>query len=82
MKVAIQFSPQALAQVQAAHAWWKKNRPKAPRLLRDELVEALGLLRTAPGAGLHILIGSCRMCGASFSRALDIISIISSARRA
>jgi plasmid stabilization system protein ParE len=51
MKVAIHFSPQALAQVQVAHAWWKKNRPSAPRLLRDELAEALQLLRTVPGAG-------------------------------
>jgi plasmid stabilization system protein ParE len=51
MKVAIHFSPQALAHVQAAHAWWKMNRPSAPRLLRDELAEALGLLRTAPKAG-------------------------------
>lgn len=51
MKVGIRFSPQALAQVQAAHAWWKQNRPSAPRLLRDELAEALQLLRTSPGAG-------------------------------
>jgi plasmid stabilization system protein ParE len=51
VKVVVRFSPQALAQVQAAHAWWKKNRPRAPRLFRDELAEALELLRTAPTAG-------------------------------
>lgn len=47
----IHFSPQALAQVQAAQTWWKRNRPSAPRLLRDELAEALRLLRDAPEAG-------------------------------
>lgn len=51
MNVLIHFSPQALAQVKAAHAWWKKNRPSAPRMFRDELAEALQLLRTSPGAG-------------------------------
>ncbi|AUX30396.1 MULTISPECIES: type II toxin-antitoxin system RelE/ParE family toxin [Sorangium] len=51
MRVAVYFSPQALAQLQAAHTWWKNHRPSAPRLLREELAEALALLRTAPMAG-------------------------------
>ncbi|WP_437959251.1 type II toxin-antitoxin system RelE/ParE family toxin [Sorangium sp. So ce119] len=51
MSVAIHFSPQSIAQLQAAHTWWKNNRPSAPRLLREELAEALALLRTAPMAG-------------------------------
>ncbi len=51
MSTSVQFAPQALLQVQAAHRWWKKNRPRAPRLLREELAEALQLLRRTPGAG-------------------------------
>jgi plasmid stabilization system protein ParE len=51
VKAVVRFSPQALSQAQAAHAWWRKNRPRAPRLFRDELAEALELLRTAPTAG-------------------------------
>jgi plasmid stabilization system protein ParE len=51
MSLPVEFSPQALAQARAAHAWWRKNRPLAPRLLREELAEALGLLRISPSAG-------------------------------
>ncbi|WP_437837962.1 type II toxin-antitoxin system RelE/ParE family toxin [Sorangium sp. So ce1153] len=51
MRAAIHFSPQSLAQLQAAHTWWKNNRPSSPRLFREELAEALALLRTAPMAG-------------------------------
>jgi plasmid stabilization system protein ParE len=53
MSTPVQFSRQALAQVQVAHGWWRKNRPRAPRLLREELAEALRLLRTSSGAGAH-----------------------------
>jgi plasmid stabilization system protein ParE len=51
VKASVRFSPQALAQAQAAHTWWRKNRPAAPRLFRNELAEALELLRAAPEIG-------------------------------
>lgn len=51
MKASVRFSTQARAQAQAAHAWWKKNRPASPRLFRNELAEALDVLRTAPEIG-------------------------------
>src|SRR5262249_29700163 len=51
MSTPVHFSPQALRQLQVAHRWWRENRPRAPRLLGEELTEALRLLRASPGAG-------------------------------
>lgn len=47
----IRFSPQALAQAEAAQGWWKRNRRLAPHLFEDELERGLKLLHVAPLAG-------------------------------
>lgn len=41
----LKFAPQAHEDLKGARAWWKKNRDKAPQLLRDELKRAFALLK-------------------------------------
>lgn len=47
----VHFTPQAIAQAEAAQKWWRRNRRLAPRLFEEELAKALQLLRGAPLAG-------------------------------
>lgn len=47
----VEFSPEALAHVEAVAAWWSENRGAAPSLFSDELAAAVELLASAPRAG-------------------------------
>lgn len=47
----LDFHRLAVAQIREALAWWADHRDKAPTRLRDELREALALLRDTPAAG-------------------------------
>ncbi len=44
----VELSAEAQAQVDRIDAWWRENRPAAPRLFADELEAALGTLAEAP----------------------------------
>ena len=45
------FHPRAAEDAAAIDAWWKRNRPAAPKLFEDELEEVVGLLLDAPTLG-------------------------------
>ena len=51
----LKHSLQAREDVRIAKAWWKKNREKAPTLLRDELKRAFALLKEQPFIGEQAL---------------------------
>jgi plasmid stabilization system protein ParE len=48
----VRFRGRASAQAKAIDSWWPENRPAAPELFVDELAGAVGLLATAPEAGV------------------------------
>lgn len=47
----IDVSGIAAAQIRAAEAWWRLNRPKAPAAIREELERASSLIRAQPQVG-------------------------------
>ena len=47
----VKLSLDAREEIRAAMAWWKLNRAKGPRLLRDELRSAFALLAAHPLVG-------------------------------
>src|SRR5258708_6065578 len=47
----IKPTPAAAAQMRKESRWWRKNRPKAPRLFREELRRAFDLISAYPEAG-------------------------------
>jgi plasmid stabilization system protein ParE len=49
------YAIKAREDIRVAKAWWKKNRDKAPTLLRDELKRALALLKAQPLIGEQAL---------------------------
>ena len=51
MRYTVEFSPEAIAHAEVIQAWWKLNRPKAPRLFATELAAALRHVRRWPEAG-------------------------------
>ncbi len=51
----LKYAPQAREDVRVARAWWKRNRDKAPQLLRDELKRAFALLKSTPLVGERAL---------------------------
>jgi hypothetical protein len=44
----VEISDLAMAQVRAAEEWWRKNRPKAPNAVREELERAAVLISLQP----------------------------------
>lgn len=38
-------------EIRAASKWWTENRPSAPKLFREDLQRAFGLITTQPGVG-------------------------------
>src|SRR5207248_755358 len=54
MKVAVETSPEADAQAEAAERWWRENRPRASGRFIDELNAALGLLAESPQTGRKV----------------------------
>lgn len=51
MSTRIRVTVPAQRQAKRAMAWWKKNRPAAPNLLRQEIKDALDLLKASPEIG-------------------------------
>ena len=47
----IEVSDLARAQIRAAEAWWRVNRPKAPNAIREELERASLLISVQPEIG-------------------------------
>ncbi|RLB53363.1 MAG: hypothetical protein DRJ42_12135 [Deltaproteobacteria bacterium] len=50
-RLELRFVPHAVEQLNAADAWWRENRDKAPGLFTNEFVDALELLRGSPNLG-------------------------------
>lgn len=51
----VKLSGRARKQVIEIQRWWKRNRPAAPRLFREELGHALEALATSPMQGMPFL---------------------------
>jgi plasmid stabilization system protein ParE len=51
VKRRIRISNTAAAQIDAASAWWRKHRDKAPDAFDEDLDDALQILRAEPGIG-------------------------------
>jgi plasmid stabilization system protein ParE len=47
----VEVSDVAAAQIRAAEAWWRLNRPKAPKAIREDLERASSLIAVQPQAG-------------------------------
>ena len=47
----INVVPKAQRHIREAVAWWRDDRPKAPRAVTDELRHAFRILRSQPGIG-------------------------------
>jgi plasmid stabilization system protein ParE len=47
----VEVTPQAVAQIERAAAWWAENRPAAPDAIRVDFQEATSLLSRQPGVG-------------------------------
>jgi plasmid stabilization system protein ParE len=47
----LRISLRAAQQIDAASAWWRKHRHKAPEALDDDVAEAFELIRENPGVG-------------------------------
>jgi len=43
----VRFEEQAVAQIRAAHAWWRANRLAAPLVFADEIASVVARLRAA-----------------------------------
>lgn len=51
MKLTVEWTARAERDATRAVAWWAKNRPAAPSLLRHEIAEAIELVRSTPAMG-------------------------------
>ena len=51
----VTVAQEARDEIRDAVAWWKANRPKGPRRLRDELRSAFGLLAFHPEVGRPVI---------------------------
>lgn len=49
MKIA--FTEEAAEHADAADRWWRQNRPAAPSLFREELLDALRVIEGSPSVG-------------------------------
>ena len=47
-------SPEAEAQIETIDTWWRRNRPAAPDLFREELASAAITIRTLPQMGHRV----------------------------
>ena len=53
--LAIDISDLAKGQIRAAEDWWRRNRPKAPDAIREEIERAASIISIQPGAGARAL---------------------------
>lgn len=54
MKLKVFITPRAREQIRGLNAYWRANREKAPKLLRNELRNTFALVSERPGAGWHV----------------------------
>ena len=54
MKLEVVVTPRAREQIRYLKAWWRRNRPKAPARLRDELRRVFDLISAMPEIGLKV----------------------------
>jgi plasmid stabilization system protein ParE len=47
----VEVTPRAAIQIEAAAAWWVRNRPAVPDAVRVDFQEATALLSRQPGVG-------------------------------
>lgn len=47
----VEVSTLAAAQIRAAEAWWRLNRPKTPNAIREDLERASSLIAVQPQVG-------------------------------
>lgn len=47
----VEVSGVAAEQIRVAEAWWRRNRPKAPNAIREELERASALVAAQPDIG-------------------------------
>lgn len=47
----VEISDLAMVQIRAAEEWWRRNRPKAPNAVREELERAAVLISLQPESG-------------------------------
>jgi hypothetical protein len=58
----IEVSDLAKAQIRAAEAWWRLNRPNAPNAIREELERALCLFHFNQKSERSPATSRCRVC--------------------
>lgn len=59
----VEISDLAMAQIRAAEEWWRKNRPKAPNAVREELERAavlISLQRESGALARNVLLPGVR----------------------
>ncbi len=54
MKLKVVVTPVARQQIRDLKAWWRRNRPKAPTLLREELRRVFDLIARQPEIGHRV----------------------------
>jgi plasmid stabilization system protein ParE len=47
----VDVSELAAGHIRTAESWWRRNRPKAPNAIREELERATALIAIQPGIG-------------------------------
>jgi plasmid stabilization system protein ParE len=52
VSVRVKATASAAQQIRHESHWWRRNRPSAPRLFRDELRKAFALIAEYPDAGV------------------------------
>ena len=50
-RLRVELSDLARSQILAADEWWRRNRPKAPNAIREELEKAASLIALQPEVG-------------------------------
>lgn len=51
MSLPVRITPEAEGQIREMENWWRRNRPAAPDLFLNELIESFELLSGAPQIG-------------------------------
>jgi len=72
----LKYAPQAREQIRAARAWWKKNRDKAPQLLRDTAWTTEAARGPAAGALRRAVRGLSVTTTALAAREADLVPLL------
>ncbi len=55
MRLRLRVTSDAEREIRKAASWWRRHRPAAPSLFRDELARGFDLITTEPGLGAPCL---------------------------